>query len=92
MKIKFTIQFILMLIPSSYSYDNIKRIRGLVTSFEKISPNDKGYNLLKSSNQTKLVDDQLVNDIIAYYSTMMSALPELNQAVVEVSKTKYSRV
>jgi len=70
----------------SYSFDQIKKIRALVTSFDKISPNNKGYNLLKSSNQTRLVDDQLANDIISYYSTMMTTLPELNQAVVEVSK------
>ncbi len=69
-----------------YSSTYIRKMRGLVTSFEKYSPNNKGFNLLKSSNQNSLVDDQLVNDIIEFYSTMMTKLPEYYQAVVEVAK------
>ena len=69
-----------------YSSPYIRKMRGLVTSFEKYSPNNKGFILLKSSNQSNLVYDQMANDVIEFYSTMMAKLPEYNQAVVEVAK------
>ena len=69
-----------------YSKPYMRKMRGLTTSFEKYSPNNKGLNLLKSSNQSNLVYDQMANEVIEFYSTMMTKLPEYNQAIVEVAK------
>lgn len=73
---------------NAITYDDLKirPIRSLCTDFVAFLPNTKGYDLLKLLNNRDLVNDSLTNDIISYYSQLITVLPEYNKVTVELSK------
>lgn len=71
---------------STYDDIKIRPIRSLCTDFVNFLPNTKGYDLLKLLNNKELVNDSLTNDIMSYYSQLITVLPEYNKVTVELSK------